>query len=306
MGAGKRRYVIGKDGTLERVDDGRNYIDEEVDYYGDGGIGEYTPERTIDVDSEVEAKPSYYKGYRIEEAPILKPRRVAIRADVAEKMFAYILSAPGEISGFAKTEPFNPDDEGGFDDEVPSVDVEGDVKEKKSGFREWEGKTFRAFRDAPPILITDIKIFEQKCSSGRTHLDPEALTKFMVALIRGGEDPARWNCWWHSHNDFSVFFSGTDTATIRELSKRSTLVSICGNKMGDMVARLDRESKHLCHLKPVVLPDIRTDIFNKCANEVRQKVKEMGANEFYQAGGVGGHGKSFKKWRKRNRRWRRG
>lgn len=126
--------------------------------------------------------------------------------EVFQKMHAYAQMSKGEISGFGKTR---------------TTKTEGAIN----------------------VEILDVRIFKQVVNPAHTELDREALADFYFSLLKSEEDPANWNLWWHSHHNFSVFFSGEDNSTISKLSNDSTLYSICINKRGQMVGRSDRKKK---------------------------------------------------------------
>lgn len=93
------------------------------------------------------------------------------------------------------------------------------------------------------ILIEDIILLEQESSSGGTKLDKEGLTKFYDGLMKKGENPSDWKLWWHSHADFSAFWSGTDKDTIESLDveqdSNNWWLSIVMNRDVEMKARID-------------------------------------------------------------------
>ncbi len=148
------------------------------------------------------------------------------------------------------------------------------AKGEVSGF----GKV-RTEKDA--YIITDIKIFRQRCTGEHTELNQEALAKFMLELSRRDEDPSLWNLWWHSHASMGVFFSGTDEGTIRELSRHTTLLSICVNKDGEMLGRIDN-NKVTIPAKVVCVPRKVGKLWTRCNKEIKRKVTDLtwkGVNE---------------------------
>ena len=120
------------------------------------------------------------------------------------------------------------------------------------------------------IIVTNVKIFKQKCTSVHTELDEEALSMFLVDLIRKGENPAKWKLWWHSHNDFAVGWSETDEDNIKKHSKSSYLLSLCINKNVDMTGRIDDKRQH--SVIPVKVLPIRGRLISRCHKEVKKKV----------------------------------
>lgn len=244
-----RTYIQAPDGSLElKKIDGRPVEKFESDHL-EGGSRTFLPP---DYSKSERKNRKWFRKWRRKHAKWFDHReqRLVLTEQAFKKMFVYCKAAPGEISGFAKTEFLQED--------------------KSEG--EFGGRKFS--QDHPAILITDVRIFEQECTSGGTHLNMNDLTKFYVDLIRSKEKPELWNCWWHTHNDFGVFFSGTDTNTIEKLSASSLLVSICVNKMGDMTARMDENGKLVRNLKPVILPNMDSRLSKLCIEEVKLKVKE--------------------------------
>lgn len=124
------------------------------------------------------------------------------------------------------------------------------------------------------ILVTDVLIFRQECSHGGTVLDKKQLSLFVVELIQNNKKIQDYKLWWHSHNDFDVFWSPTDEKNILELSKSSQLVSICINKMGNIIGRIDTEGETE-HLHVNILPAPNTPLQNQCIKEVREKVRNI-------------------------------
>lgn len=91
--------------------------------------------------------------------------------------------------------------------------------------------------------IEDVKIFRQKASSASTSLDTEKLAQFMVELISKGEDHSKWNLWWHTHGNMTAGWSNVDDKNIESHTKDNYLVSICLDKDGQVVGRVDEKSK---------------------------------------------------------------
>jgi hypothetical protein len=130
------------------------------------------------------------------------------------------------------------------------------------------------------ISLTHVKIFEQTTSGAGTTLDAEALTKFYLSLIKTNEKPELWNCWWHSHYSFNVFFSGVDDATIEKLSRESKLYSICINQAGDSVGRVDEQGRK-SDLELKIVKKINPNLMEMCKKEAEKKVKiEANDNKF--------------------------
>jgi len=132
--------------------------------------------------------------------------KILLTNDVAIKMKYYTKFAPGEVSGMAKT----------------SINEDGD------------------------IVVDDIALFDQQCTSGTTDLDDASMAKFMYEMGQRGESLKAWNLWWHTHGHLGVFWSGTDTGTINaHKDVYDFLVSVVTNKAGDFKGRIDTFPKDL-------------------------------------------------------------
>lgn len=121
--------------------------------------------------------------------------------------------------------------------------------------------------------VTDVKIFKQNGSGGGTTIEADILAKFLSLLARKGKKLQDWKLWWHSHPNFEASFSAVDTKTISELSNGSTLISLCINQFGDMVARKDGIGGHR-RLEVVIVPNEKDNLKQNCVKEVKRKVTE--------------------------------
>ena len=119
--------------------------------------------------------------------------------------------------------------------------------------------------------IVDVKIFEQRCTQAHTTLEEDALSKFLVEIIRGGGKPEEWKLWWHTHNDFGASFSLIDENTIQTLSRESVLIATCMNKNGEIVGRVD-EKGHGREEVQVIIGEENTVMKEACEKEVDKKV----------------------------------
>ena len=123
-------------------------------------------------------------------------------------------------------------------------------------------------------IITDIKIFTQKCTYAHTTLTQDALTAFVVQLVKDKEEPNDWKLWWHTHNDFGAGFSGEDGGNIALLTegKNSLLLAICMNKMGDLEGRIESENTTYNDIEVTVIDTAESKIKEECYAEVKEKV----------------------------------
>lgn len=94
-------------------------------------------------------------------------------------------------------------------------------------------------REDGNLWVTDIAIYDQEVTSGTADLSPQALAFFQTELIKGGRSPKNWKLWWHSHNTFGAFFSGTDTNTIAGSTEFDVVVSMVVNKKKERMCRID-------------------------------------------------------------------
>lgn len=88
------------------------------------------------------------------------------------------------------------------------------------------------------FVITDLFILPQKVSPAETELDPAAMLELLECCVSEGRDPASLCLWWHSHADMDVEWSATDERTI-ETFPGDFMLSVVGNKAGDVACRLD-------------------------------------------------------------------
>lgn len=77
------------------------------------------------------------------------------------------------------------------------------------------------------FYITDAYLIEQEVGAAHTDIDAKALAKLMY---ESREAPGQLRWWWHSHVNMPVFWSGTDTATIKELGGQGWIAATVFNK----------------------------------------------------------------------------
>jgi len=94
-------------------------------------------------------------------------------------------------------------------------------------------------RDDEDLLVTDLFLPKQNCSSASTDMDQGAVAQLLVDLESKGIDPRTLRLWLHSHAVMDTFWSGTDTATIAGLCNDGFVLSIVTNQKGKMLARVD-------------------------------------------------------------------
>lgn len=125
--------------------------------------------------------------------------KLLIPAHIEQRLNAYVHGVDGEIAGMGK------------------VEKRGDGN----------------------LYLVDIAIYEQEVTGGTADLSTEALAKFLTELVQRGESPKDWYLWWHSHNNFPAYFSGTDTGTIESSVEFDHVVSLVVNKRRERQCRLD-------------------------------------------------------------------
>jgi len=134
------------------------------------------------------------------------------------------------------------------------------------------------FMDDDEILVEDVLLFKQECTQGSTDLDQDTLSRFLFKIIQKGKDPTEYRLWWHTHNDFGTFWSSTDTDNIEMLSKDSTLVSICVNKLGETKVRVDTNGVEATDVSLVIKSPRYKGLRERCIREVRRKVSNVTLN----------------------------
>ena len=121
------------------------------------------------------------------------------------KMMAYAKAAPGEVSGMGIIE-----------------EIDGS------------------------LFLSEVFICKQQAAGGGVELDQEDLGRIVTQMVVDGDDesPKMMRCWWHSHNDFGCFRSGTDTDTVdRLLGTMPYVVCVVVNKKGEYELTLYANSK---------------------------------------------------------------
>ncbi len=88
------------------------------------------------------------------------------------------------------------------------------------------------------LVVAEIVLLPQEGDSAGTAIGEEAVAGFLNTLLERGENPGTWRCWWHSHGNYSVFWSSQDEETCATLGQ-DWMVSIVTNRAGDLLARID-------------------------------------------------------------------
>jgi hypothetical protein len=81
--------------------------------------------------------------------------------------------------------------------------------------------------------VTEAYLLKQKNTGSSTELDATAICEL---LYDSRNSPGELRFWWHSHVNMPVFWSGTDHATIDELSRGGWILSTVFNKRREMLS----------------------------------------------------------------------
>jgi len=150
-------------------------------------------------------------------------------------------------------------------------------------------------KDHNILRITDAMLLKQAGSGAATEIDAAAVAKAMF-LMKDKPGSLRW--WWHSHVNMSVFWSGTDQDTIKELGGGGWFAATVFNKKREMKSAY-------CQAAPVrlVISDIETnivedvdlDLINKWDKEFDDNVehKVYTQSDFSELAQYGGYGSAW-------------
>ena len=130
-------------------------------------------------------------------------------------------------------------------------------------------------KDGENLIIREIFLPRQACSSSSTEMDQEDVAKLLLDLENNGKDQRSLRLWLHSHADMDTFWSTTDTDTIEELCNDGFLVSIVTNKAGKILTRVDVFNPFRFTMDKVttepMLPDF--GLRDECEAEIKAKVR---------------------------------
>ena len=164
---------------------------------------------------------------------------------IYERIMYYVQAARGEIGGFARVEW---------------------VKRRIPGVSEGRART-------TDFHVVDACILPQYASGGYCHIDENAMSAWISGMHKRDEDASAWSCWWHSHNDFAAFMSGTDHATLKSLSANTPIIGICFNRYGQMHAEY-HSGAYGQEIAATVRPlDVTSAERTVCARQVRRMVR---------------------------------
>jgi hypothetical protein len=154
---------------------------------------------------------------------------------------------------------------------LPKIHIDYLAKQKLDGYithcNEEISGLGRVLKDGNRLIITEIILLPQECSSSSTDLDEKELDEFLLGEIESGRSVEDLKLWWHSHVNMSAFWSGTDTGTIEKF-RNGWNISIVGNKSRDYKTRLD-----LFEPFRYVFDDLKLDIIVPMLSDVEDVVK---------------------------------
>ena len=139
------------------------------------------------------------------------------------------------------------------------------------------------------LKVIDAVLIEQENGSVSTEMSAAAIGKAMFLLK---DAPGDLRFWWHSHVNMPVFWSGTDTSTIKQLAMGGWFVSTVFNKRREMKTAFSQSSPIRC-----IVDDVPTTIDTavEAANPEwdkeytdKVKIKEVAAFSYGPYGGYGG------------------
>lgn len=168
------------------------------------------------------------------------PPKLTIYREDYLRLIAYAFEAKGEISGFMKVTQH--DDGQGFHIHAPVI-------------------------------------FEQECTGVTTDLDTTSVAKFFDDIVRvQNGDPTEYRCWWHSHVDMDVFYSGTDNKSIDEFTEDwGFAIGITVNRKGEIYTRIQYNNPLWIEIEnvPLMIKETLADsILDTIKQEVSTLVKE--------------------------------
>lgn len=144
------------------------------------------------------------------------------------------------------------------------------------------------------LTVIDAVLVEQENGSVSTEMSAAAVGKAMFLMK---DTPGDLRFWWHSHVNMSVFWSGTDMTTIKQLAMGGWFVSTVFNKKHETKSAFSQSSPVRCIVdnlptaietsEPVANPEWDKEYTDKV------KIKEVSFSYAGSYGGYGGYGSPF-------------
>ena len=118
------------------------------------------------------------------------------------------------------------------------------------------------------LEIHDAYLLKQTNGAAHTDIDGASLAQLM---FKTKDEPGELKWWWHSHVNMAVFWSGTDTATIKELASQGWMAATVFNKKEEHRSALGYVSRSEMFGNQVTIVDeIKTFIMTPVDDEITQ------------------------------------
>lgn len=132
------------------------------------------------------------------------------------------------------------------------------------------------------FYVKDSFLLEQEVGSAHTDIDAKSLGKLLYKTRDQRAENFELRLWWHSHVNMSVFWSGTDRATIEDLGKNGWIVATVFNKKNEWHSAVCVKTSSDLGSDVTFYDAIKTELENKidqsfveaCDKEFLENVKE--------------------------------
>lgn len=132
-------------------------------------------------------------------------------------------------------------------------------------------------------ILSDVFIVEQTIKGAECELSAEGLAKFLMTYHETGKDVGKLRCWWHSHCNMGVFWSGTDKDTILGWPSDFVVALVVNTKYEMEACLLVREPTTLV-VQMVPQFDMRISNYDELEKEVKQLCSKTTTVVPYQGG----------------------
>lgn len=155
------------------------------------------------------------------------------------------------------------------------------------------------------LQVTEAYLLKQRNGAAHTDIDGQSLAKLMYT---SKDEPGELKWWWHSHVNMQVFWSGTDTATIKELASQGWIAATVFNKREEHRSAISYVAETPFGKSVEIQDNIDTFIMDDFDENVEEWDKEYDANvekttyTGYHGGGYS-HVRSEADWRRNEYEW---